>query len=278
MLPTVSQMRHQIRVSLEPQFGVDEARALERIIFEDVMNLRPIDVAVNPDRELPEFMPEKVSSIIARLLADEPIQQILGRARFCGMMLRVTPDVLIPRPETEQLVDMIADRWRNEPDLRVLDIGTGSGCIAVALARALRFPQITAVDLSRSALDVAARNASEWGVRIDFVQADALNLQLPGEWDVIVSNPPYIMQREAEAMEARVLQHEPHTALFVPDDAPMLFYDAIRTYASRHLTARGMLYFEINPLMASRYVGADVVKDFCGRDRFAIYEKKRTAN
>jgi release factor glutamine methyltransferase len=212
------------------------------------------------------------------LLADEPIQQVLGTARFCGMMLRVTPDVLIPRPETEQLVDMIADRWRNVPDVRVLDVGTGSGCIAIALARALRFPQVTAVDISADALNVARRNAAEWKVAIDLQQADALQLQLPGEWDVIVSNPPYIMQSEAAEMEPRVLRHEPHTALFVPDAEPMLFYDAIRAYAARHLSARGMLYFEINPLMAQQYRGADIVKDFCGRDRFAIYETKEAIN
>jgi release factor glutamine methyltransferase len=278
MLPTVDQIRRTLRSRLEPKFGTNEARALERIIFEDVMNLRPIDVAVSPERELPEFIPAKVDAIIERLLADEPIQQVLGTARFCGMMLRVTPNVLIPRPETEQLVDMIADRWRNVPDVRVLDIGTGSGCIAIALARALRFPQVTAVDISADALNVARRNAAEWKVAIDLQQADALQLQLPGEWDVIVSNPPYIMQSEAAEMEPRVLRHEPHTALFVPDAEPMLFYDAIRAYAARHLSARGMLYFEINPLMAQRYRGADIVKDFCGRDRFAIYETKEAIN
>lgn len=251
-------------------FGEGEARALERIIFEEIMLMRPVDVAVNPDRELPPFIPAKVAVITDRLLNGEPVQYILGHARFCGLELTVTPDVLIPRPETEELVDIITRRYAPRRDLRIIDLGTGSGAIAIALARALKFPQITAVDISARALDVAGRNAADNRVKIDFVQADMLTLQPDGEdYDIVVSNPPYVMERERTAMERQVLDHEPPTALFVPDDAPTLFYDAIR--CNFHGRARAF-YFEINPLCADRFAGAEIIKDTCGKKRFAIYD------
>lgn len=267
---TVSQTAAYLRSRLVPAFGDGEARALERIIFEDVMNLRPVDVVVNPDRELPDFMDGKVGGIVERLLAGEPIQYILGRARFCGMTLAVSPATLIPRPETEELVDIITDRYSSRTDLRVLDLGTGSGCIAIALARALKFPRVTAVDLSADALAVARRNAADYRVKIDFIQADMLNLDLPGPWDIIVSNPPYVLESERAAMHSRVLDHEPAMALFVPDSDPMRFYDAVLRYARE--SQSGAVYFEINPLCVSRFKGAEIVKDIHGKDRFAIYD------
>lgn len=267
---TVSEASALMRARLEPKFGPGEARALERIVFEDVMNLRPVDVVVNPQRELPDFMPGKLGAIITRLLADEPIQYILGRARLCGLTLEVSHATLIPRPETEELVDLIVKRYASKPDLRILDLGTGSGCIAIALARALKFPQITAIDISANALEVARRNASGHRVKINFIQADILSLDIPGPWDIIVSNPPYVLAGERAGMDARVTEHEPHQALFVPDNAPMLFYDAILDYARRSHTAA--IYFEINPLCASRFKGAEIVKDIHGKERFAIYD------
>lgn len=266
----VAETEAQLRTALTPAFGPGETRALMRIIFEEVMSLRPVDVAVNPERELPDFMPAKIDAIVRRLLSGEPIQYILGRARFCGIDLRVTPDVLIPRPETEQLVDLITDRYAARPDLRILDVGTGSGCIAIALARALKFPQITAIDISEGALAVARQNAADYRVKINFVQTDALNITLPGPWDIIVSNPPYVLQSEGAEMERHVYDHEPHSALFVPDTDPMRFYHAILGYARR--TDTKAVYFEINPLCADRFTGADIVKDLHGRDRFAIYD------
>lgn len=267
---TVSQIDRHIRSILQPAFGPGEGAALTRIIFEEVMNLRPIDVVVNPQRVLPDFMPQKIDGIIRRLINGEPIQYILGRARFCGMDFKVTPATLIPRPETEQLVDMIADRYASHPDLRILDIGTGSGCIAIALARALKFPQITAIDISDDALAVARQNAADYRVKIDFRQANALSLSLPGPWDIIVSNPPYVLQSEMAEMESHVVNHEPHGALFVPDLDPMRFYTAMLHYA-RHVQAKA-IYFEINPICADRYPGAEIVKDIHGRNRFAIYD------
>lgn len=266
----VAEAEKRLRGALEPALGAGEARAAVRIIFEDVVNMRPVDVAVNPERELPGFMQTKLEGIAERLLAGEPLQYILGRARFCGMELKVTPATLIPRPETEQLVDIITDRYGRRPDLSILDVGTGSGCIAIALARALKFPQITAIDISADALDVARQNAADYRVKITFARADALNLTLPGPWDIIVSNPPYVLQSEGAEMERQVYDHEPHTALFVPDTDPMRFYDAILSYARR--SGVKAVYFEINPLCADRFEGAEIVKDIHGRDRFAIYD------
>lgn len=258
-----------MRSRLAP-IGEGEARALERIIFEEVMLMRPVDVAVNPDRVLPPFIPAKVAAITDRLLNGEPIQYILGHARFCGLELTVTPDVLIPRPETEELVDIITRRYASRPDLRIMDLGTGSGAIAIALARALKFPQVTAVDISADALDVARRNAADNRVKINFVHADMLTLHPEGEdYDIVVSNPPYVMESERAAMERHVLDHEPPTALFVPDGDPTLFYDAILRNFHGHARA---FYFEINPLCAGRFTGAEIIKDTCGKNRFAIYD------
>lgn len=266
----VADIRRHLDRTLTPAFGSDETRALVRIIFEEVMNLRPVDVVVNPERELPDFIPAKIDGICSRLLAGEPIQYILGRARFCGLSLKVTPATLIPRPETEELIDIITGRYASRADLRILDVGTGSGCIAIALARALKFPQVTAIDISDATLAVARQNAADYRVKINFLQADALSLSLPGPWDIIVSNPPYVLQSEAAGMQTQVLDHEPHSALFVPDSDPMRFYDAITAYARR--AGAKALYYEINPLCAARFRGADIVKDIHGRDRFAIYD------
>ncbi|MBE6305555.1 MAG: peptide chain release factor N(5)-glutamine methyltransferase [Bacteroidales bacterium] len=268
-MATIGQISDTLRTQLEPRFGSGETRALMRIIFEEVMLLRPIDVIVNPERELPDFIPPKIHDITRRLLADEPIQYILGQARFCGLNLKVNPATLIPRPETAELVDIITDRYRQRRDLRILDLGTGSGCIAIALARALKFPQITAVDISEAALEIARQNAADYRVKINFINADILNLHLPDRFDIIVSNPPYVLDSERAEMEPHVLNHEPHSALFVPDSDPMRFYDAIVQYARHHSKA---LYFEINPLCAAQFKDAQIIKDSFGKDRFAIYD------
>lgn len=270
---TVGQISNSLREALEPHFGPGETRALTRIIFEDIMSLRPVDVIVNPEREIPDFIAEKILTIKNRLINGEPIQYILGRARFCGISLAVSPATLIPRPETAELIDIITDRYSRQRDLRILDLGTGSGCIAVSLARALKFPQITAIDISDAALHIARKNATDHRVKINFLKADILNLDLNEEFDIIVSNPPYVMDSERSSMEPHVLNHEPHSALFVPDSDPMRFYDAILNYARKqHAKA---LYFEINPLCASNFSGAKIIKDSFGKERFAIYDPLR---
>ena len=225
----------------EPQ----EVQAMIRIICEDVFNYDQVDVALRQESELPDFAPQRIADIIARLRRHEPLQYIVGNARFHGHRFKVTPAVLIPRPETEQLVDLIIDENPGS-DLRVLDMGTGSGCIAISLARALKFAQVDALDVSRDALAVARENAASLKVKVRFFESDMLAPQPSASYDIIVSNPPYICWSQREAMESNVKDYEPAQALFVPDDDPLLFYKAIAPYAAQSLERGGRMYLEIN--------------------------------
>ena len=267
----------QLRSELGTYYDSREIEGMTRVIFEDVLLWQPIDIVMRENEQLPEFFNNRLASIIARLKQHEPLQYILGKARFHGHCFAVTPAVLIPRPETEQLVDMIVDE-NPDSDLEVLDIGTGSGCIAISLARALKFAQVTATDISPAALEVAQQNAIALKTRVRFVEQDILTCRAPSEaWDIIVSNPPYITEQEKAAMEPNVLDYEPHSALFVPDDDPMLFYRPIAAYASRALKNGGRLYLEINRAMGNlvcdtlRRAGLSNIQvhnDFNGNTRF----------
>ena len=236
----------RLRNELSPYYNAREVEGINRVIFEEVLLWKPVDIVMRDNEELAAFFPGRLDEIIARLLRHEPLQYILGKAQFHGHSFVVTPDVLIPRPETEQLVDMIVDQNPGS-DLQVLDIGTGSGCIAISLARALKFAQVVGIDINPRALEVANHNAQILNTRVRFAAQDILNCKAPFEaWDIIVSNPPYITESEKAAMEPNVLEYEPAEALFVPDNDPMLFYRAIAAYASRALKNGGRLYLEIN--------------------------------
>ena len=235
----------QLRDGLAGVVEAHEAQAMIRVICEDVFNYDQVDVALRQESELPDFAPERIADIISRLRRHEPLQYILGSARFHGHRFKVSPAVLIPRPETEQLVDLIIDE-NTGSDLRVLDMGTGSGCIAISLARALKFAQVDALDVSRDALAVARENASALKVKVRFFESDMLVPQPAATYDIIVSNPPYICWSEREAMERNVKDYEPGQALFVPDNDPLLFYKAIAPYAAQSLERGGRLYLEIN--------------------------------
>lgn len=277
---TVGQLSASVIDRLVPHYGDREARAMLRIILEHTLNYTPVDAVIRRGSEVPPFIPDKIDSIVRRLLADEPLQYITGEARFCGHTLHVTPDVLIPRPETEELVDLIVRQWKDVPDASVLDLCTGSGCIAVALARALRFPTVTAVDISVPAIAVARSNAAGLRVKVDFVHTDVLAMAPEHDrYDVIVSNPPYIAEHERPTMPANVAGHEPDLALFVPDNDPLRFYIAIARYAAGALTRRGTLYSEINPLYADEltrmlelngFADINILPDINGHKRFAI--------
>lgn len=225
-----------------------------RIIMEHLKGYTTVDLAVKANDEVSDFLSGKVDETVNRLLADEPIQYIFSEASFYGMRFKVTPAVLIPRPETEELVDMIVGQWGKRSDLCVLDACTGSGCIAIALARNLPFSRVDAFDISGEALAIAEENEKKLKTRIGFFKADALNLPAPSRetYDIIVSNPPYIAEHERSSMEPNVLLHEPEKALFVPDSDPLLFYRSISSYALKALKPGGMIYFEINPLFSDR--------------------------
>ena len=279
---TTREAINRLRENLAGVYDPREIESMTRVIFEDVLLWKPVDIVMRDQEPLPSFFDTKLDGIIDRLLRYEPLQYILGKARFHGHSFAVTPATLIPRPETEQLVDMIVDQNPGS-DLRVLDIGTGSGCIAISLARALKFAHVTATDISPQALAVAQQNAAALKTRVSFVQQDILTTQAPREaWDIIVSNPPYITMSERSAMERNVLDYEPGSALFVPDDNPMLYYRPIAAYASLALASAGRLYLEINRAMGSQVVqtlqqaglkNIQLHNDFNGNPRFATATK-----
>ena len=273
----IEQLRAGLTGLAEPQ----EVQAMIRIICEDVFNYDPVDVALRQESELPDFAPDRIADIIERLRRHEPLQYIVGHALFHGHKFKVNPSVLIPRPETEQLVDLIIDE-NPASDLRVLDMGTGSGCIAISLARALKFAQVDALDVSRDALVVARENAAALKVKVRFFESDMLAPQPAARYDIIVSNPPYVCWSERETMESNVKDYEPGQALFVPDNDPLLFYKSIAPYAMQSLEPGGRLYLEINQRFGNEVkrllegCGLDevrIIDDSYGKVRFAAATK-----
>lgn len=239
--------------SLEPMYGKREARAVTDYALEVYFGLSKADVLCGA---VEEMIPEKTAELqqlFARLLRGEPVQYVVGRAFFCNRWFSVRPGVLIPRPETEELCAMIVEENSGKAPMKVLDIGTGSGCIAVTLSLDMLGSEVAAWDISEQALDVTRENARRLGANVTTERRDALALQPQGEqWDIIVSNPPYICNNEKKDMAANVLDYEPHRALFVPDGEPLLFYRAITRYAAATLRPGGALYFELNPLYADQ--------------------------
>lgn len=273
----IEQLRNGLAGVAEPQ----EVQAMIRIICEDIFNYDPVDVALRQESELPEFAQERITDLIARMRRHEPLQYIIGWARFHGHKFKVTPTVLIPRPETEQLVDLIVNE-NTASDLRVLDMGTGSGCIAISLARALKFASVDALDVSRDALAVARENAAALKVKVRFFESDMLLPQPAANYDIIVSNPPYICWSERESMERNVKDYEPGQALFVPDNDPLMFYKAIAPYAQQSLEKGGRLYLEINQRFGNEvkrlledhgFEDVRIIQDSFGKVRFAAAVK-----
>lgn len=250
----LDELRRATVKRLEEVYPRGEALWLWREMLMRIKGWGQVELAINAGDEVSEYLQRKVEKVTERLLRKEPVQYIFGMAEFYGLQLKVTPDVLIPRPETAEMVDMIVKWADGRTDLRVLDLCTGSGCIAVALARNLKFAQIAAIDLSSKALAVAAENAKALKVKVNLNLGDALQLkdETSPKYDIIVSNPPYIAESERASMDSNVVDHEPQMALFVPDSDPLRFYHAIARYAMTALVSGGVLYFEINPLYAIR--------------------------
>lgn len=260
-------LMRRMRAELEPECGPGESRAIVRLVLHSLKGWSATDLVVHADSEVSPFLQSEVGKVMDRLRAGEPVQYVLGEARFYGLDLHVDRRVLIPRPETEELVDMIV-RENDSADLRVLDIGTGSGAIAVALARNLRFARVTAIDVSPGALEVARDNARRLRVDVTFLEEDIFQWMPPkGSFDILVSNPPYIPEEEKGGMERNVLEHEPAGALFVPDDDPLLYYRRIAEVGREALVSGGRIYLEVNPRFATE-VGQELA--LCGFDKIEV--------
>ena len=291
---------------LTARYGSGEARALYELVMQHRFGLSRTDILLGKDTNLSADDKAELEIIIHRIAKGEPVQYVLGCEEFCGRTFLVGPGVLIPRPETQQLVQLAEQHVALGS--RVLDVGTGSGCIAITLA--LAGYRVTAIDVSEEALDYARRNAARLGAEVEFRKGDIrynskfkinkfkinkfkinkfkiINSQLDSHistFHAIVSNPPYVCEKEAAEMDENVLMHEPHLALFVPDDDPLLFYRAIADYGLLHLETEGWLFFEANRAYAGQvgellvqkgYTNVKTVKDEYDNDRFVC--ARRTA-
>ena len=279
---------------LLPIYDEQEIESFFYIILEKLHSLKRIDLALQPQTILDGSHLKQWKSIVSDLKNQKPIQYILGETEFYGLRFEVNENTLIPRPETEELVELIVKeegkRKREEEKLKILDIGTGSGCIAISLATNIPNAEVFAIDVSEKALATAKKNAKSNKVGVNFITTDILkiddlaklptsNLQLPTSFDIIVSNPPYVRNLEKAEIKPNVLEFEPHLALFVDDTDALLFYRKIAQLARKNLTANGKLYFEINQYLGNETVqllkdlgfsNVELKKDIYGNDRMIM--------
>lgn len=262
--------------ALEPLYEGREAGSIVDMLLSERLGVASYAYVTESEREIPA---DALEDDLRRLIAGEPVQYVLGFAEFYSRRFKVSPEVLIPRPETEELVEAVILARGSEAGLKVLDLCTGSGCIAWTLALELHDAEVTAVDISAHALDVAR---GQFEGRVDFVQADVLaeTLPLEGPFDVIVSNPPYILDEEKFGMRKNVLDYEPDIALFAPDSDPLAFYRAIARHAACLLAPGGLAVLEINPLLSAQtaalydgFFSVNILKDISGRARFVTFRR-----
>lgn len=274
-------MFRQIVDTLVPKVEEREARALAFVVLEDAFGLSRTDIYLGKDTAFSEDDTIRLEKILRRLEQGEPVQYVIGTAQFCDLTFRVTPDTLIPRPETEELVGWVASLLPSAAPCSVLDVGTGTGCIAISLAKQFPRAQVTAWDISEGALAVARQNAQANGVTVDFRRTDVLEVvnesavSAPSSDALyIVSNPPYICERERAEMETHVLDYEPASALFVPDTDPLLFYRALarlgqQLHAAAVLVEINQAYGQetVRMFQSSGYSNVELRRDIYGKDR-----------
>jgi release factor glutamine methyltransferase len=277
---TIRDFTTELATALQPVYPGPEAEAIAALVTEHLLALDSLQRRMRAQEAVPAAVVAQLPELQARLLSHEPVQYVLGSAYFDGMELAVTPATLIPRPETEELVRLVTQDWRGQAGLTLLDVGTGSGCLALALARALHPRQAWAVDISAEALAVARRNGQRYAPEVRFELVDILQQLPPGiapaTLDVLVSNPPYVRESERALMRENVLAWEPAAALFVPDADPLLFYRRLGEVGRTLLRPGGGLYFEINEafgletaalLVGQGYAGVRVVADMFDKPR-----------
>lgn len=273
-MATRREIFNRLYQAAQPLYGDAEARQIAEMLIIAKGKISRNDLIIDPHKEL---IIEELDNIIEELKSWRPVQYIIGYADFYDMELEVSEGVLIPRPETEELVEWIASESR--PEATILDVGTGSGCIAIALNRAIKESRVCAIDISSKALDIARRNGNKYAPEVQFMEGDALgefDKLFDTKFDVVVSNPPYIPESDMELMRANVTKYEPETALFVPDNDPLLFYRAITQTSKRLLKKEGKLYFEIYESLAKEMIAmleiegySDIIlrEDFRGKPR-----------
>ncbi len=241
---------------LDERYSKEEVNSFFYLLIEHYLGSERFILAIDPNLIISKEKERTLFEALHKLKLEFPIQHIIGKTHFMDMDFLVTKEVLIPRPETEELVHwLIKDLKKANSEIKILDIGTGSGCIAISLAKHLKCASVFALDISENALTIAQQNALDNQVNIDFIQANILEIDnLNQKFDVIVSNPPYVRELEKLKMQGNVLKHEPEIALFVPDDNPLVFYKKITQLATNNLSAGGSLYFEIN-----QYLGKETI-------------------
>ncbi len=267
----------RIKSELEGLYPETEIRSFSQLMIEKVTGFSRTEIIVNKNTHFSVEQHQEIESFIKKLKKFVPIQYILGEMEFYGLTFNVDESVLIPRPETEELVDWIQTENDRSASLNILDIGTGSGCISISLKH--KFPKsvVDAFDISDEALVTAQSNAYRNNLEVNFEKVDILNTpDFNMKWDIIVSNPPYVLENEKAEILPNVLENEPHLALFVPDNDPLLFYRQIALFAKKHLKTGGKLYFEINRqygkatmdlLVESGFTDIELRKDISGNDR-----------
>lgn len=272
------QLTKKIRSQLLGQFPA-EADTLAFTIVEHFSGLTRTDILIDEHFITGPQFENRIKAIINRLLNNEPIQYILGKAYFYNRAFEVNSSTLIPRPETEELVDLVINDIKHQKNLSILDIGTGSGCIPITLQLETSSHILEGIDISKHALETAQNNATQLEAKVEFNLLDILEEDLSKSYDVIISNPPYVLDSEKALMKPNVLEHEPHYALFVLNENPLLFYKRITKLASKSLKSKGSLYFEINEKFGNEVVELlkshsfqQVVlhQDLNGKDRFVV--------
>lgn len=254
---TLKEYRSHFKSKLESLYPKEEIGSFFYILTEKYLNLKRVAIALELERKLTSDEISILEDALTQLEKEIPIQYIISETEFYGLPFKVNSSVLIPRPETEELVEWIVkDCSEINQCLSILDIGTGSGCIAIALADSIPYSNVVAMDSSTKALEIAQENALLNQVSITFIEQDILTInKLDKTYDIIVSNPPYVMISEKQKMQANVLNYEPHEALFVPDENPLMFYKSIAEIAIKSLKQKGTLYFEINEAFGAETVG-----------------------
>ncbi|MEL6561212.1 MAG: peptide chain release factor N(5)-glutamine methyltransferase [Bacteroidota bacterium] len=273
----VQRISHQ----LSSHFDKSESKAIAMMLLQEFLSLDRAKLIINDELDVAENILLLLDQVVDRLNKHEPVQHIIGKGHFYGRDFKVGPDVLIPRPETEELVDLITRNHR-EQTFKLIDIGTGTGCIPITLSLELEGCQATGVDVSEQALAIAKLNANQLRAAVNFLELDILNEVPAGTYDVVVSNPPYITHAEKKLMHENVLQYEPGLALFVPDEQPLLFYERITSLCQSILKPGGFLYFEINEHFGEQtlalldqggFTGTRLIEDLSGKHRIIMGRK-----